>query len=109
MWYPNDMFHYMFKGEFVTLVSLKVPSGRGSPFSPHSAIRVPKRSRPMKEGEERKVGKKADKKKKHVQSNKKVKPNLSLFPQIRADWTPQKPLGSLRVTCAPPPPPCTQR
>ena len=23
----NDMFHYMFKAEFVTLVSLKVPSG----------------------------------------------------------------------------------
>ncbi len=27
MWYSNDMFHYMFKAEFVTLVSLKVPSG----------------------------------------------------------------------------------
>ncbi len=28
MWYSNDMFHYMFQAEFVTLVSLKVPSGR---------------------------------------------------------------------------------
>ena len=27
MWYSNDMFHYMLKAEFVTLVSLKVPSG----------------------------------------------------------------------------------
>ncbi len=27
MWYSNDMFHYVFKAEFVTLVSLKVPSG----------------------------------------------------------------------------------
>ncbi len=27
MWYSNDMFHYMFKAEFVRLVSLKVPSG----------------------------------------------------------------------------------
>ena len=27
MWYSNDMFHYMFKAEFVILVSLKVPSG----------------------------------------------------------------------------------
>ncbi len=27
MWYANDMFHYMFKAELVTLVSLKVPSG----------------------------------------------------------------------------------
>ncbi len=28
MWYSNDtMFHYMFKAVFVTLVSLKVPSG----------------------------------------------------------------------------------
>ncbi len=27
MWYSNDMFHHMFKAEFVTLVSLKVPSG----------------------------------------------------------------------------------
>ncbi len=26
-WYSNDRFHYMFKAEFVTLVSLKVPSG----------------------------------------------------------------------------------
>ena len=26
-WYSNDMFHYTFKAEFVTLVSLKVPSG----------------------------------------------------------------------------------
>ncbi len=26
MWYSNDMFRYMFKAEFVTLVSLKVPS-----------------------------------------------------------------------------------
>ncbi len=27
MWYSNDMFHYMLKAEFLTLVSLKVPSG----------------------------------------------------------------------------------
>ncbi len=27
MQYSNDMFYYMFKAEFVTLVSLKVPSG----------------------------------------------------------------------------------
>ncbi len=27
MWYSNDMFHHVFKAEFVTLVSLKVPSG----------------------------------------------------------------------------------
>ncbi len=28
MWYSNVMFlYYMFKGKFVTLVSLKVPSG----------------------------------------------------------------------------------
>ncbi len=28
MWYySNDMFHYMFKAEYVTLVSSKVPSG----------------------------------------------------------------------------------
>ncbi len=27
MWYSNDIFYYMFKAEFVTLVSLKVPSG----------------------------------------------------------------------------------
>ncbi len=27
VWCSNDMFHYMFKAEFVTLVSLKVPSG----------------------------------------------------------------------------------
>ncbi len=28
MWYSNDAFHYYtFKAEFVTLVSLKVPSG----------------------------------------------------------------------------------
>ncbi len=27
MWYCTDMFHYMSKAEFVTLVSLKVPSG----------------------------------------------------------------------------------
>ncbi len=27
MWYSTDMFHYMFKAEFVTLVSLKVSSG----------------------------------------------------------------------------------
>ncbi len=26
-WHSNDMFHYVFKPEFVTLVSLKVPSG----------------------------------------------------------------------------------
>ncbi len=28
MWYSNDMFHYMFKAEFGTLVSLNVPSGK---------------------------------------------------------------------------------
>ena len=28
MWYSNDVFHYTFKAEFVTLVSLKkIPSG----------------------------------------------------------------------------------
>ncbi len=27
MWYSNDIFHYAFKAEFVTLVCLKVPSG----------------------------------------------------------------------------------
>ena len=27
MWHSNDVSHYMFKAEFVTLVSLKVPSG----------------------------------------------------------------------------------
>ncbi len=27
MWYSNDTFHYMFKAEFVALISLKVPSG----------------------------------------------------------------------------------
>ncbi len=27
MVYSNDIFHYMFKAEFVTLVSLKIPSG----------------------------------------------------------------------------------
>ncbi len=27
MWCSNDMFHYVFKAEFVTLSSLKVPSG----------------------------------------------------------------------------------
>ncbi len=27
MWHSNDMFHYMIKAEFVTLESLKVPSG----------------------------------------------------------------------------------
>ncbi len=27
MWYSNDMFHDMLKMKFVTLVSLKVPSG----------------------------------------------------------------------------------
>ncbi len=26
-WYSNDMFRYMFKAKFVTLVSLKVQSG----------------------------------------------------------------------------------
>ncbi len=30
MRYYNDMFHHMFKAEFATLVSLKVPSGIGS-------------------------------------------------------------------------------
>ena len=33
MWYSNDMFYYMFKAEFVALVSLKVPSGN------HSSVR----------------------------------------------------------------------
>ena len=28
MWHSNDMFHYILKAEFVTLVRLKVPSGR---------------------------------------------------------------------------------
>ena len=28
MWYSSDMFRYLFKAEFVTLVGLKVPSGR---------------------------------------------------------------------------------
>ncbi len=32
MWYSNDTFHYMFKTEFVTLVTLKVPSGSCLPF-----------------------------------------------------------------------------
>ncbi len=27
MWYSNDTFHYVLKVEFVTFVSLKVPSG----------------------------------------------------------------------------------
>ncbi len=27
MWYSNDMFHYIFKAEFFTLVSLKSPVG----------------------------------------------------------------------------------
>ncbi len=30
MWYSNDMFLCMFEAEFVTLVSLKVQSGRTS-------------------------------------------------------------------------------
>ncbi len=34
MWYPNDTFHYVFKAEFVTLVSLKVPSGFSTCSSP---------------------------------------------------------------------------
>ncbi len=32
MWYSNDTFHCMFKAEFVTLVSLKVPSGTSDFF-----------------------------------------------------------------------------
>ncbi len=28
MWYSNDMFHYMLKTEFVTLVGLKSPVGQ---------------------------------------------------------------------------------
>ncbi len=28
MWHSNDAFHYVSKAEFVTLTSLKVPSGR---------------------------------------------------------------------------------
>ncbi len=27
MWYSNDMFYYMLKADFVTLVSLKISSG----------------------------------------------------------------------------------
>ena len=27
MWHANNMLHYVFKAEFVMLVSLKVPSG----------------------------------------------------------------------------------
>ncbi len=29
MWYSNDVFRYMLKAEFATLVGLKVPSGNG--------------------------------------------------------------------------------
>ncbi len=32
MRYSNDMFHYMFKAEFVTLISSKVPSGKQYKF-----------------------------------------------------------------------------
>ena len=32
MWFSDDVFHYMFKDEFVTLESLKVPSGGGPNF-----------------------------------------------------------------------------
>ena len=39
MWYFNDMFHYdMFKAEFVTLVSLKVPSGTFYPRDAHALL-----------------------------------------------------------------------
>ncbi len=34
MWYSNGMLHYIFKAEFVTLASLKVPSGRPTVPSP---------------------------------------------------------------------------
>ncbi len=27
MWYSNNVFHYLFKAEFVTLIRFKVPSG----------------------------------------------------------------------------------
>ncbi len=40
MWYSNDMSHYVSKAEFVTLASLKVPSGkkrRGGQFLINSA------------------------------------------------------------------------
>ncbi len=40
MWYSIDLFNYMFKAEFVTLVSLKVPSGRLR-HSLHSVVRFP--------------------------------------------------------------------
>ncbi len=30
MWYSSDIFHYMFNAEFVSLISLKVPSGKGN-------------------------------------------------------------------------------
>ncbi len=33
MWHSNDTFYYMFKADFVTLISLKVPWG-----SPHKII-----------------------------------------------------------------------
>ena len=33
MWHSNDMFHYMLKAEFVTLVSLKVTWGCANPAS----------------------------------------------------------------------------
>ncbi len=33
MWYFNDMFNYMFKTEFVALVSSKVPSGEEKAFN----------------------------------------------------------------------------
>ena len=35
MWYANDMFHHTFNAEFVTLVSLKVPSGMCVPLYRH--------------------------------------------------------------------------
>ncbi len=45
MWHSNDMFHYMFKAEFVTLVTLKVPSGtavekKKHPWDTHSAFLI---------------------------------------------------------------------
>ena len=40
MWYFNDMFHCMFKAEFVTLVSLKVPSGTLPSLHAHTELRV---------------------------------------------------------------------
>ncbi len=40
MWYSNDMFHFMFKAEFVTLISLKVPSGRHPQIDYTSIVKI---------------------------------------------------------------------